>query len=195
MNNITINGLKSISTKKNFFRIIILASFIFIISFFWKEFNSSSSNLKVNFNSSVSQPKLKIEGAKYNGVTSTGEKFSFLAEVITESSKDENWIEMINPHATIKGLKGNIYLTSKNGEFNIKKNHLSLSGNVTIIDEESELKFETDFLKSNLKDGKYISPNVIKATLSKGKIISEGMIFFKNDKKLFFSGNTVLYLK
>ena len=83
----------------NFFRktsslIGLTIAIAIIFSFFWWQYQTPFSNLKIVPNDELKTPSLKIEGAKYEGVTSSGKNFTIAAEKITESFSDEEKINI-----------------------------------------------------------------------------------------------------
>ena len=188
-----------ILNNDNFFRktstlIGLTIAIAIIFSYFWWQYQTPLSNLKIVPNLELKPPSLKIEGAKYIGVTSSGKNFTIAAERITESLSDDERINILNPNAQIKNTNSNIFLSSQIGTYNIKNDFLLLKGKVIFYDKKNELKFKTENLNCDLNKGKYKTSEFVEVTIPSGVILSKGMEFFEIDKKLLFNGPTVLKL-
>ena len=78
------------------------------------------------------------------------------------------------------------------GEFDINKKILSLSENVSFIDENLYFILTSNELNGNLEKGEFHSTKPVDLNISSGFLKSENFFYNQNEKKVIFLGRTKL---
>ena len=163
-----------------------------LLSFFWWQAKFSTKKILIDLNDNKSIPSLNIEGAKYSGFSQNGQKFSVSAKLITENKSKINFLNLINPNAIIEAKKSLITISSNMGEFDINNKNLSLSENVSFIDENLDFTLTSNELNGNLEKGEFYSTKPVYFNINSGFLKSENFFYNQNEKKVIFLGRTKL---
>ena len=162
------------------------------LSFFWWHTKFSTKNITINLNDNKSKTSLNIEEAKYSGFSENGQKFSISAKLITENLSKINVLNLKNPNATFETKKSLITISSDIGEFDLNNKNLSLSKNVSFIDENLDFSLTSNELNGNLEKGEFYSTKPIYFNIKTGFLKSENFFYNQNEKKVIFLGRTKL---
>ena len=165
---------------------------IVLLSFYWWQTKFSTKNITINLNDNKSNTSLNIEEAKYSGFSENGQKFSVSAKLITENQSKINVLNLINPNAIFETKKSLIIITSNIGEFDLNNKNLSLSDNVSLIDENLDFNLTSNELYGNLEKGEFYSTKPVDFNINSGFLKSENFYYNQNDKKVIFLGRTKL---
>ena len=162
------------------------------LSFFWWQAKFSTKKILIDSNDNKSIPSLNIEGAKYSGFSQNGQKFSVSAKLITENKSKINVLNLKSPNAIFETKKSLITISSNIGEFDINNKNLSLSENVSFIDENLDFTLTSNELNGNLGKGEFYSTKPVYFDINSGFLKSENFFYNQNEKKVIFSGRTKL---
>ena len=173
-------------------QISIILFLIVLLSFFWWQTKFSTKNITINLNDNKSNTSLNIEEAKYSGFSENGQKFSISAKLITENQLKINVLNLINPNAIFETKKSLITISSNIGEFDLNNKNLSLSDNVSFIDENLDFTLTSNELNGNLEKGEFYSTKPVDFNINSGFLKSENFYYNQNDKKVIFVGRTKL---
>ena len=97
-----------------------------------------------------------------------------------------------NENAVFETKKSLITISSNMGEFDINNKNLSLSENVSFIDENLDFTLTSNELNGNLEKGEFYSTKPIYFNINSGFLKSENFFYNQNDKKVIFLGRTKL---
>ncbi len=170
----------------------ILLFLVILMSFLWWQTKFSTKNITINFNDNKSNTTLNIEEAKYSGFSENGHKFSVSAKLITENQLKVSVLNLINPYAIFETKKSQIIISSNIGELDLNNKNLSLSGNVSFIDENLDFTLTSNELNGSLEKGEFSSTKPVDFNISSGFLKSENFFYNQNEKKVIFLGRTKL---
>ena len=132
---------------------------------------------------------IALTGARYQGVTSSGQPFLITADQASESSNGSGNIEMQKPRASITMENGRIIkLKSNFGVFDQPGNIVNMAGNVVVEQPQKNLKLTSDSLFADLKLGEMRSHVPVIVTDNLRRIDADTMTVFDNGERILFGG-------
>ena len=99
---------------------------------------------------------------------------------------------MKNPNFFFETKKSLITISSNIGEFDLNNKNLSLSENVSFIDDNLDFTLTSNELNGNLERGEFYSTKPIYLNINSGYLRSENFFYNQNEKKVIFIGRTKL---
>ena len=158
----------------------------------WLGFLHQSSDSKLEIKDvkiSNSGGKIALTGARYQGVTSSGQPFLITADQASEANNGSGHIDMQQPRATITMKNGQIIkLQSNYGVFDQPDNIVDMAGNVVVVQPARNLTLMSDSLFADLKLGEMRSLVPVTVTDDARRIDAETMTVFDNGDRILFGG-------
>ena len=131
-----------------------------------------------------------LTGARYQGVTSSGQPFLITADQASEANDGSGRIDMHQPRATITMESGQIIkLQSNYGVFNKPDDVVDMAGDVVVIQPAKNLKLVSDALFADLNLGEMRSLVPVTVTDDARHIDAETMTVFDNGDRILFGGS------
>ena len=150
---------------------------------------SSDSKLEIKDVKMSSSGEIALTGARYQGVTSSGQPFLITADRASESNNGSGHIDMQQPRATITMKNGQIIkLQSNYGVFDQPDNIVDMAGNVVVVQPARNLTLMSDSLFADLKLGEMRSLVPVTVTDDARRIDAETMTVFDNGDRILFGG-------
>ena len=150
---------------------------------------SSDSKLEIKDVKMSSSGEIALTGARYQGVTSSGQPFLITADQASEANNRSGHIDMQQPRAIITMKNGQIILLQSNfGAFDQPDNIVDMAGNVVVVQPTRNLTLTTDSLFADLKLGEMRSLVPVTVTDDARRIDAETMTVFDNGDRILFGG-------
>ena len=164
----------------------------------WLGFFHKSGDSKLEFKDAkiVDSGEIALTGARYQGVTSSGQPFLITAEKVSEPSDGSGLIDMQQPRAAITMKNGQIIkLQSNYGVFDQPDDLVDMAGDVVVTQPEKNLKLASDSLFADLKLGEMRSPVPVTVTDDTRRIDAETMTVFDDGNRILFGGTVRLVMQ
>ena len=137
-----------------------------------------------------------LTGARYQGVTSSGQPFLLTAEQASEANDGSGRVDMQQPRATITMKNGQIIKFQSNyGVFDQPDDVVDMAGDVVVTQPAKNLKLESDSLFADLKLGEIRSLVPVTVTDDTRRIDAETMTVFDNGDRILFGGNARMVMQ
>ena len=150
---------------------------------------SSDSKLEIKDVKISNGGDITLTGARYQGVTSSGQPFLITADQASESKNGSGHIDMQQPRATITMKNGQIIkLQSNYGVFDQPGNIVDMAGNVVVVQPARNLTLTSNSLFADLKLGEMRSLVPVTVTDDTRRIDAETMTVFYNGDRILFGG-------
>ena len=157
----------------------------------WLGFLHKSGDSKLEFKDAkiVDSGEIALTGARYQGVTSSGQPFLITADQASEANNGSGRIDMQQPRATITMKNGQIIkLQSNYGVFDQPNNIVDMAGNVVVVQPARNLTLTSNSLFADLKLGEMRSLVPVTVTDDTRRIDAETMTVFYNGDRILFGG-------
>ena len=164
----------------------------------WLGFLHKSGDSKLEFKDAkiVDSGEIALTGARYQGVTSSGQPFLITAEKVSEPNDGSGLIDMQQPRAAITMKNGQIIkLQSNYGVFDQPDDLVDMAGDVVVTQPEKNLKLASDALFADLKLGEMRSPVPVTVTDDARRIDAETMTVFDDGNRILFGGAVRLVMQ
>ena len=140
--------------------------------------------------------EIALTGARYQGVTSSGQPFLITADQASEANDGFGRIDMKQPRATITTKNGQIIkLQSNRGVFDQPDDVVDMSGNVVVTQPAKNLRLVSDALFADLKLGEMRSLVPVTVTDDARRIDAETMTVFDNGARILFGGTARMVMQ
>ena len=140
--------------------------------------------------------EIALTGARYQGVTSSGQPFLITADQASEANDGFGRIDMKQPRATITTKNGQIIkLQSNRGVFDQPDDVVDMSGNVVVTQPAKNLRLVSDALFADLKLGEMRSLVPVTVTDDARRIDAETMTVFDNGDRILFGGTARMVMQ
>ena len=140
--------------------------------------------------------EITLTGARYQGVTSSGQPFLITADQASEADDGSGRIDMQQPRATITMKNGQIItLKSKYGVFHQPGDIVNMTGDVIVTQPAKNLMLASDALFANLKLGEMRSVVPVTLTDDAHRIDAETMTVFDNGDRIVFGGTSRMVMQ
>jgi lipopolysaccharide export system protein LptC len=150
---------------------------------------SGDSKLEIKDVQISNSGEIALTGARYQGVTSSGQPFLITADQASEANNGSGHIDMQQPRATITMKNGQIIkLQSNYGVFDQPDNIVDMAGNVVVVQPARNLTLMSDSLFADLKLGEMRSLVPVTVTDDARRIDAETMTVFDNGDRILFGG-------
>ena len=150
---------------------------------------TSDSKLEIKDVRISNSSEIALTGARYQGVTSSGQPFLITADQASEANNGSGHIDMQQPSATITMKNGQIIkLQSNYGVFDQPNNIVDMAGNVVVVQPAKNLTLTSDSLFADLKLGEMRSLVPVTVTDDARRIDAETMTVFDNGNRILFGG-------
>jgi len=150
---------------------------------------SGDSKLEIKDVKIANSGEIALTGARYQGVTSSGQPFLITADQASEANDGSGRIDMQQPRATITMKNGQIInLQSNYGVFDQPDDVVHMAGDVVVTQPEKNIKLESDALFADLKLGEMRSLVPVTVTDDARRIDAETMTVFDNGDRIQFGG-------
>ena len=150
---------------------------------------SGDSKLEIKEVKIANSGEIALTGARYQGVTSSGQPFLITADQASEANDGSGRIDMQQPRATITMKNGQIIkLQSNYGVFDQPDNIVDMAGNVVVVQPARNLTLMSDSLFADLKLGEMRSLVPVTVTDDARRIDAETMTVFDNGDRILFGG-------
>ena len=150
---------------------------------------SSDSKLEIKDVKISNSGEIALTGARYQGITSSGQPFFITADQASEANNGSGLIDMQQPRATITMKNGQIIkLQSNYGAFDQPDNIVDMAGNVVVVQPARNLTLTSDSLFADLKLGEMRSLVPVTVTDDARRIDAETMTVFDNGDRILFGG-------
>ena len=150
---------------------------------------SSDSKLEIKDVKITNSGEIALTGARYRGVTSSGQPFLITADQASEANNGSGHIDMQQPRAAITMKNGQIIkLQSNYGIFNQPDNIVDMAGNVVVVQPARNLTLTSDSLFADLKLGEMRSLVPVTVTDNARRIDAETVTVFDNGDRILFGG-------
>ncbi|MEK9710317.1 MAG: LPS export ABC transporter periplasmic protein LptC [Alphaproteobacteria bacterium] len=157
---------------------------------------SSDSKLEIKDVKISNSGEIALTGARYQGVTSSGQPFLITADQASEANNGSGHIDMQQPRATITMKNGQIIkLQSDYGVFDQPDNIVDMAGNVVVVQPARNLTLTSDSFFANLKLGEMRSLVPVTVTDDARRIDAETMTVFDNGDRILFGGAARMVLQ
>jgi len=157
---------------------------------------SGDSKLEIKDVKIPNSGEIALTGARYQGVTSSGQPFLITADQASEANDGSSRIYMQQPRATITMKNGQIInLQSNYGVFDQPDDVVDMAGDVVVTQPEKNLKLESDALFADLKLGEMRSLVPVTVTDDARRIDAETMTVFDNGDRILFGGTARMVMQ
>jgi len=157
---------------------------------------SGDSKLEIKDVKIANSGEIALTGARYQGVTSSGQPFLITADQASEANDGSGRIDMQQPRATITMKNGQIInLQSNYGVFDQPDDVVDMAGDVVVTQPEKNLKLESDALFADLKLGEMRSLVPVTVTDDASRIDAETMTVFDNGDRILFGGTARMVMQ
>jgi LPS export ABC transporter protein LptC len=157
---------------------------------------SGDSKLEIKDVKIANSGEIALTGARYQGVTSSGQPFLITADQASEANDGSGRIYMQQPRATITMKNGQIInLQSNYGVFDQPDDVVDMAGDVVVTQPEKNLKLESDALFADLKLGEMRSLVPVTVTDDARRIKAETMTVFDNGDRILFGGTARMVMQ
>ena len=157
---------------------------------------SGDSKLEIKEVKIANSGEIALTGARYQGVTSSGQPFLITANQASEANDGSGRIDMQQPRATITMKNGQIIkLQSNHGIFDQPDDMVDMVGDVIVTQPAKNLKLASDALFANLKLGEMRSFVPVTVTDDVRHIEAKTMTVFDNGDRILFGGTARMVLQ
>ena len=157
---------------------------------------SGDSTLEIKDVKIANSDEIVLTGARYQGVTSSGQPFLITADQASEANDGFGRIDMKQPRATITTKNGQIIkLQSNRGVFDQPDDVVDMSGNVVVTQPAKNLRLVSDALFADLKLGEMRSLVPVTVTDDARRIDAETMTVFDNGDRILFGGTARMVMR
>ena len=140
--------------------------------------------------------EITLTGARYQGVTSSGQPFLITADQASEADDGSGRIDMQQPRATITMKNGQIIkLRSNFGVFDQPDNVVDMFGDVIVIQPMKNLKLLSNALLADLKLGEMRSIVPVTVIDDARRIDAQTMTISDNGDRILFGGTTRMVMQ
>ena len=160
-------------------------------------FHSASENkLEIKEVKITDDGEIALTGARYRGVTSSGQPFTITADQASESIDGSGRIDLERPRAIVTMKNGEVVeLRSDTGIFDQPDDHVDLAGSVIIEQNAKQLTFKSQELFADLKLGEMRSLVPVIVTDKIRRIDAESMRVFDNGDRILFGGKARMIMR
>ena len=156
---------------------------------------SGDSKLEIKEVKIANSGEIVLTGARYQGVTSSGQPFLITADRASEPMMVPA-IDMQQPRATITMKNGQIIkLQSNYGVFDQPDDVVDMAGDVVVAQPAKNLKLASDALFADLKLGEMRSLVPVTVTDDARRIDAETMTVFDNGDRILFGGTARMVMQ
>ena len=157
---------------------------------------SGDSKLEIKEVKIANSGEIALTGARYQGVTSSGQPFLITADQASEANDGSGRIDMQQPRATISMKNGQIIkLQSNYGVFDQPDDVVDMAGDVVVTQPAKNLKLASDALFADLKLGEMRSLVPVTVTDDARRIDAETMTVFDNGDRIQFGGTARMVMQ
>ncbi len=157
---------------------------------------SGDSKLEIKEVKIANSGEIALTGARYQGVTSSGQPFLITADQASEANDGSGRIDMQQPRATITMKNGQIIkLQSNYGVFDQPDDVVDMAGDVVVTQPAKNLKLASDALLADLKLGEMRSLVPVTVTDDARRIDAETMTVFDNGDRIQFGGTARMVMQ
>ena len=157
---------------------------------------SGDSKLEIKEVKIANSGEIALTGARYQGVTSSGQPFLITADQASEANDGSGRVDMQQPRATITMKNGQIIkLQSNYGVFDRPGDVVDMAGDVIVTQPAKNLKLVSDALFADLKLGEMRSLVPVTVTDVAWRIDAETMTVFDNGDRILFGGTARLVMQ
>ena len=157
---------------------------------------SGDSKLEIKDVKIANSGEIALTGARYQGVTSSGQPFLITADKASEANDGSGRIDMQRPRATITMKNGQIIkLRSNYGVFDQPGDLVDMTGDVVVTQPAKNLKLASTSLFADLKLGEMRSLVPVTVTDDARRIDARTMTVFDNGDRILFGGTARMVLK
>ena len=157
---------------------------------------SGDSKLEIKEVKITNSGEIALTGARYQGVTSSGQPFLITADQASEANDGSGRIDMQQPRATITMKNGQIIkLQSNYGVFDQPDDVVDMAGDVVVTQPAKNLKLASDALFADLKLGEMRSLVPVTVTDDARRIDAETMTVFDNGDRIQFGGTARMVMQ
>lgn len=140
--------------------------------------------------------EITLTGARYQGITSSGQPFLITADQASEADDGSGRIDMQQPRATITMKNGQIIkLRSNFGVFDQPDNVVDMFGDVIVIQPMKNLKLLSNALLADLKLGEMRSIVPVTVIDDVRRIDAQTMTISDNGDRILFGGTTRMVMQ
>ena len=157
---------------------------------------SGDSKLEIKEVKIANSGEIALTGARYQGVTSSGQPFLITADQASEANDGSGRIDMQQPRAIITMKNGQIIkLQSNYGVFDQPDDVVDMAGDVVVTQPAKNLKLASDALFADLKLGEMRSLVPVTVTDDARRIDAETMTVFDNGDRILFGGTARMVMQ
>ena len=157
---------------------------------------SGDSKLEIKDVKIANSGEIALTGARYRGVTSSGQPFLITADKASEANDGSGRIDMQQPRATITMKNGQVIkLQSNYGVFDRPGDEVDMAGDVVVTQPEKNLKLVSASLSADLKLGEMRSLVPVTVTDDARRIDAKTMTVFDNGNRILFGGTARMVLQ
>ena len=157
---------------------------------------SGDSTLEIKDVKIANSDEIVLTGARYQGVTSSGQPFLITADKASEKNDGSGRVDMQQPRATITMKNGQIIkLQSNYGVFDQPGDVVDMAGNVVVTQPAKNLKLASASLFADLKLGEMRSLVPVTVTDDARRIDAKTMTVFDNGDRILFGGTARMVLQ
>lgn len=157
---------------------------------------SGDSKLEIKEVKIANSGEIALTGARYQGVTSSGQPFLITADTASEANDGSGRIDMQQPRATITMKNGQIIkLQSNYGVFDQPYDVVDMAGDVVVTQPAKNLKLASASLFADLRLGEMRSLVPVTVTDDARRIDAKTMTVFDNGDRILFGGTARMVLQ
>ena len=157
---------------------------------------SGDSKLEIKDVKIADSGEIALTGARYRGVTSSGQPFLITADKASEANDGSGRIDMQQPRATITMKNGQVInLQSNYGVFDRPGDGVDMAGDVVVTQPAKNLKLVSASLFADLKLGEMRSLVPVTVTDDARRIDAKTMTVFDNGNRILFGGTARMVLQ
>ena len=157
---------------------------------------SGDSKLEIKDVKIANSGEIALTGARYRGVTSSGQPFLITADQASEANDGSGRINMQQPRATITMKNGLIIKIKSNyGVCDQPDDVVDMTGDVVVTQPAKNLKLVSDALFADLKLGEMRSLVPVTVTDDARRIYAETMTVFDNGDRILFLGTARMVMQ
>ena len=157
---------------------------------------SGESKLEIKEVKIANSGEIALTGARYQGVTSSGQPFLITADQASEANDGSGQVDMQQPRATITLKNGQIIkLQSNYGVFDQPDDVVEMVGDVVVTQPAKNLELASDALSAYLKLGEMRSLVPVTVTDEARRIDAKTMTVFDNGDRILFGGKSRMVIQ
>lgn len=157
---------------------------------------AEDSSLEIKDVEIAENGEIALTGARYQGITSSGQTFHIIANQANEAIDGSGHIDMQQPRASITMKNGDMtQIQSDYGVFYRANQQVDMAGSVIVLQPTKKLYLTSEALFADLELGEMRSLVPVTVTDDKRRIDAANMTVFDNGDRILFGGDVRMVMQ